>query len=182
MPELPQILRVTTLARSRLFEIQQLDLRFSNGVETQYERLRGSGAGAVLVVPMRDAETLLLVREYAAGTERYELGFPKGRIEAGEDPLATADRELKEEIGYGARKLTPLHSVTVAPGYFGHLTHLVLAEDLYEERQPGDEPEDMEIVSWPLAELDALLARDDFTEARSIAALFLVRERMKNND
>ncbi|WP_297527160.1 ADP compounds hydrolase NudE [Thiohalobacter sp.] len=181
MSKPPEILGTRTVARSRLFRIEQLDLRFANGTEVVYERLRGSADGAVLVVPARDAETVLLVREYAAGTERYELGFPKGRIEPGEDPLATAQRELREEIGLGAGRLEALMTVTVAPGYFGHVTHIVLARDLFPAEAEGDEPEPVEVVPWRLAELPALLARDDFTEARSMVALFLAQERMRHD-
>ena len=47
---------------------------------------------------------MLLVREYAAGVHRYELGLVKGRIDAGESPVEAANRELMEEAGYGARK------------------------------------------------------------------------------
>lgn len=172
----PEVLSAETVARTRLFRIERVALRFANGAEVEYERVPGSRIGAVLVVPVLDPETVLLVCEYAAGTHRYELGFPKGRIESGEDVLAAANRELMEEIGYGARRLTRLGTMTIAPGYIGHTTHVILAEDLYEQRLPGDEPEEIEIFPWPLADVAGLLAREDFTEARSIAAFFMVRE------
>jgi ADP-ribose diphosphatase len=107
--------------------------------------------------------------------DRYELGLPKGVVDVGEDPLAAAHRELREEIGMGARELHLIHSLSLAPGYIKHTSHLVLARDLYPDAAEGDEPEPIEVVPWPLAGLDALLAREDFTEARSIAALFLAR-------
>ncbi len=151
-------------------------MRFSNGVETQYERLKGSAHGAVLVVPVQSDGTLLMIREYAAGVDRYELALPKGRIEAGEEAFVAANRELMEEIGYGARRISKLRSVSLAPGYFGHQTHIMLAEGLYEKRLPGDEPEPIEVVPWPLAELDDLLEKEELTEARSILALFMARE------
>ncbi len=176
----PRILATKTLAKTRLFHIQELALRFANGVETIYERLISPHAGAVLVVPMQDDDTVLLVREYAAGMDRYELGLPKGRIEHNEAPLVAANRECMEEVGYGARDLRLLDSVTLAPGYLGHITHLVLARDLYPEQRDGDEPEALEVVPWRLSELDTLLARNDFTEARSIAALFMTREYLSN--
>lgn len=176
MRKVPDIISTEVVARSRLFRVERLGLRFANGTEVEYERMPGSPIGAVLVVPVLDRDTVLLVREYAAGTHRYELGFPKGRIEAGEDRLAAANREIMEEIGYGARRLQHLTSMTVAPGYLGHTTHLILAEDLYAQRLPGDEPEEIEVVPWRLADIAALLARQDFTEARSIAALFIARE------
>jgi ADP-ribose diphosphatase len=176
MREKPRILNAVTVARTRLFHVQQMDLRFSNGVETRYERLLGSARGAVLIVPLLDDDTVLLIREYAAGIDRYELALPKGRIEEQEDLLAAADRELKEEVGYGARSLHHLTSMSVAPGYMGHFTHVVLARDLYPDKQQGDEPEEIEVVPWRLSRLHELTVREDFTEARSIASLFLTRE------
>jgi ADP-ribose diphosphatase len=178
MSRKPIVTRTETIARTRLFQIEAVGLRFANGREVRYERLRSATNGAVLVVPMLDAETVLLIREYAAGVERYELALPKGLIEDGESPVEAANREIMEEIGYGARRLTPIKSVTLAPGYFSHATHLVLAQELYPQRREGDEPEVPEVVPWSLARLDELLSHEECTEARSIAALFLARERL----
>ncbi len=176
MRKKPDIIARETVARTRLFQVEQLDLRFANGVEVQYERLKSNSAGAVLVVPMLDDDTVLMIREYAAGVHRYELGLPKGRVEPGEDLLEAANREMMEEIGYGANTLQHMTAFTLAPGYLGHHTQIVLAQDLYEQRCEGDEPEEIEVVPWRLSELNSLLARDDCSEARSIAALFMVRE------
>ncbi|HKJ21918.1 MAG TPA: ADP compounds hydrolase NudE [Gammaproteobacteria bacterium] len=180
MRKQPRILNVETVARTRLFHVEKLDVQFINGTVMEFERLRASPQGAVLVVPMYDDRTTLLIREYAAGVQRYELALPKGRIEAGESPEAAANRELMEEVGYGARELTHITSFTLAPGYFSHVTHIILARDLYEQRCEGDEPEQIEVVPWPLADLQDLIGCDDCTEARSIAALYLVRDLLNN--
>jgi ADP-ribose diphosphatase len=100
-------------------------------------------------------------------------------MEEGESPEEAANRELKEEVGMGARRITPLKSMTLAPGYLTHKMHLLLAEDLYPESLPGDEPEPMIVEPWPIADWQRLLERDDFTEARSVAALFLVRNHLQ---
>ncbi len=176
MPNKPEILQTKTIAKSRLFHIEQLDLRFSNGTEVQYERLCGSSNGAVLIVPMLDDDTVLLIREYAAGVDRYELSLPKGRIEDNEEILPAGNREIMEEIGYGSNKLQHLASLTVAPGYLSATTHVVLAQDLYPKRLEGDEPEELEVVKWKLSELSSLLMHPECTEARTIAALFMTRE------
>ena len=131
---------------------------------------------------MLDNSTVMLIREYAAGVHRYELALPKGKIEDEEPLLEAANREIMEEIGYGARTLTHLTSLTVAPGYLSHETHIVLAEDLFEQRCVGDEPEEIEVIPWKMDELTELLAHDECTEARSIAALFLVREHLAQRD
>lgn len=174
----PAVHQRRTVARSRLFEVEEMDLEFSNGVRTRFERLVGSSGGAVAVAAMPDPDTVLLIREYAAGTDRYEIGLPKGKIERGEDKLVAANREIKEEIGFGARRLTPLGLLSLAPAYMTHATHLVLAEDLYAQREPGDEPEEIEVLPWSIHDLASLIAREDCSEARSIAGLFIVREHL----
>ena len=173
---LPEITQRKQVAKSRLFAIEQIDLTFSNGEKREYERMQGYGRGAVLIVPMLDNETLLLVREYCAGTHSYELGFPKGLIDEGEIPEQAANRELKEEVGYGAKKLTYVHRVATAPAFFAASMEIFLAENLYVEKLPGDEPEELEVVVWKIADYQALLAQPDFNEARSIAALMLVKD------
>lgn len=178
MAEKPTILSKTIVASSELFRIESLDIRFSNGERRIYERLARGRSGAVLVVPMLDAETVLLVREYSAGVHRYELGLPKGKVDAGEGLLEAANRELKEEIGYGAHSLMHLSSFSIAPSYLEHMTEIILAEDLYVEKLPGDEPEELEVVAWNIHQINGLLASGECTEARSIAALFMVREHL----
>lgn len=175
-PQKPRILSQRSVASSRLFEIEELQLRFSNGEQRTFERLASRGPGAVLVVPMLDDQTVLLIREYAAGLERYELSLPKGLIDPGESAEQAANRELMEEVGYGARQLTPLTTLSLAPGYLAHQTRIILARDLYPQRRDGDEPEPLQVIPWPLAKLDQLLQREDFSEARSVAALFLARQ------
>lgn len=162
-----------------MYNIERLELEFSNGVERVYQRLITSGLGAVIIVPMLDENTVMLVREYAAGIHAYEMGLPKGRLEKGESTVAAANRELMEEIGYGAHDLKELTTLTLAPGYMTHRTHLVLARDLYEKSLPGDEPEPLECIPWPITDLASLVSRDDCTEGRTIAALYIAREYLR---
>jgi ADP-ribose diphosphatase len=176
MPTPPEILATRDAQDSRFLHIQEVDLAFSNGARRTFERLTASGRGAVFIVPMQDQDTVLLVREYGVGLDRYELGLPKGRIDPGETALEAANRELQEEAGFAARKLTPLTTLSLLPAYMTHKAQVVLAEDLYPRRRPGDEPEPLEVVPWKLSELHRLLARDDVSEGRSIAALFIARE------
>lgn len=173
--EIPTIHQITTLAETRIFRIEALDLEFSNGARAEYQRVNSGGEGAVLIVPMLDDETMLLINEYAAGSEQYELGFPKGGLEAGEDPLQAANRELMEECGYAARELRVLREVAIAPGYIRHRTHVVLAQGLYEQTLEGDEPEPLQTTPWRLDALDALLCHPRFNDARSMAALLLLQ-------
>jgi ADP-ribose diphosphatase len=176
MPKLPVIHATRDSDTSHFLHVEQVDLEFSNGERRTYERLKGRGPGAVIIVPMLDDATVLLVREYSVGVNRYELGLPKGKLDPGETAEQGADREMKEEIGYGARKLKNLHALSLSPAYMTHVAYVVLAQDLYPERLPGDEPEELEVVPWKLSALHELIGREDVSEGRSIAALFMARE------
>ncbi|MDP3270153.1 MAG: ADP compounds hydrolase NudE [Legionella sp.] len=176
MREKPKCKKRSVVAKSRLFTVEEMHLEFSNGAHRVFERIKSHGHGAVLIVALTPGESLLLVREYAAGTDCYELAFPKGVINQGETPVEAANRELSEETGFAAKELHWLRSMSLAPGYFGARIEIVVALGLYHKILPGDEPEPPELVEWPLGAAQELLEKPDFTEARSIAALFLVKE------
>lgn len=179
--KLPEILN-QQMVSSELFKIEQLSLRFSNGEQRRYERLKGRVVGAVIVVAMLDNDHCILISEYACGLHSYELGLPKGRLEEGEDILTGANRELMEETGFGAHDLREITALSLAPGYMTHRTHIVLAQNLYARKLPGDEPETIQVFRWPMARLDELAQRPDCSEGRTIAALYLVNDIMKENN
>ena len=182
MKQLPKILKRTLVASSRFFNIESVQLKFSNGELREFERMQGNQKGAVLIVPFYDENTLLLIREYGAGIHKYGLGFPKGNIDENESPTTAANRELKEEVGFGSHHLHHLKTVTTAPSYFNSEMHLFAAFDLYPEKLEGDEPEPLDVIKWPLNEIDELLEHDDFQEARSISALLLAQKYKLKND
>ena len=106
MSEKPKIHHRKIVAQSRLFQIEAQDIEFSNGATRKYERLmRGSASnGAVLIVPLIDNETVLLIREYSAGVERYELGLAKGK-KVHDKRQTSLKRDAKREMER-ARKLS----------------------------------------------------------------------------
>lgn len=179
----PEITEVRQVAKTRLFEIEQVELKFSNGVETDYERLAGAG-GAVMIIGLAGADDdrqIVLIREYAVGLEQYELGFPKGRIDPGEKPETAANRELTEEAGFAAGRLEAWGEVTVAPAYASFRTHVFLATDLHAATAQGDEPEPPEVVFWPLEDARALLERDDFSESRARLGVYMLLDRFTHS-
>lgn len=182
MYPLPQIKKVTELFKSRLFTLQSLELEFSNGQQAVFERVKANAPKAVMVAAITGQQEIILVREYAAGTEQYELQLPKGIVEPGESSKDAANRELAEETGLAAKSFKVIRTLKVSPGYFQHDTDLVLAIDLYEKKlDSGDEPQELEVVRFPLSQIDDLLSREDFSESRSIAGVLLAMREQGND-
>ena len=177
----PRILSTSVLAQTRLFQIQGIDLAFSNGERAIFESVRMEGDGVVMVAAINDQNELLLVREYAACQDRYELGFVKGKIDPGESPELSADRELKEEIGFGARSIRKVRQVAYSPAYTNLETHLYIATDLYPEQAEGDEIEPLEQMRWPLSDIESLLGHPEVNDVRVIMLLLELQKEYPNN-
>lgn len=164
------------VAQSRLFTVESIDIRFTNGEERSYERLLPGGNGAVMMVPINQDNEIILIREYACGMDDYNLTLPKGAVDLGETLEQAANRELQEEIKIKAGRLEHIKCLSLSPSYMKSQIHVFIAQDLTESPLEGDEPEPLEIVKWPLDDLDALVLREDMHEGRAIAALYLAKQ------
>ena len=168
----PEVKGIHTVTRSRLFAIEQVGLEFSNGRQAHFERIVGFGA-AVMVVPVLD-DRIVMVKEYAAGTDRYELGFVKGKVDPGEMPEQAAQRELKEEIGRGANELIYVRELHTMPHYSNFRMDLFFAGALYPEPLHGDEIEPLEQCCYPCHQIEPLLNHPQINDPRVLLALVLV--------
>jgi 8-oxo-dGTP pyrophosphatase MutT (NUDIX family) len=146
--------------------------RYDDGQEADREIVAHPGAVGVVA---HDGERLYLVRQpREAVGEPALLELPAGKLdEEGEDPLATAKRELAEEIGKGARSWERLTSFYTSPGFADEECHLYLATDLYDESAQAAEEERIEIVEVPLAELDRVIA--DCRDSKTLVGLLWFR-------
>ena len=132
-----------------------------------------SHPGAVAVVA-HDGEHVWLVRQPREAVDDYVLELPAGKLdEEGEDALATAKRELAEEIGKAAKTWTHLTTFYASPGFSDEEIHVYLATDLYDEQADTDENERIQIVKVPLGELDDVI-RDNL-DAKTLVGLLWFR-------
>ncbi|EPE37537.1 ADP compounds hydrolase nudE [Candidatus Photodesmus katoptron] len=177
---LPEILEKKIISQSKLFSIESIKLVFGNGEKRTYERMKPRTVDAVMIVPIMNGN-FLLVQEYAVGTERYELSFPKGLVDLGESQEEAAIRELKEEIGFGSNCLIFLKEVVLAPSYFSGRMIIFIGKDLYPERLKGDEPEPLEVIPWSIRRSEELITHINFCESRSLAALLLSLRYLEKN-
>jgi ADP-ribose pyrophosphatase len=146
--------------------------RYDDGEEADREIVAHPGAVAVLA---HDGERLFMVRQPREPVGEPDLlELPAGKLdEEGESPLETAQRELAEEIGKGARNWTHLKTFYTSPGFTDEVCHVYEATDLYDQRAEADENERIEIVDFPLDDLDAVIG--ECKDAKSLIALLLFR-------
>jgi 8-oxo-dGTP pyrophosphatase MutT (NUDIX family) len=155
----------------RIASVRVERFRHDDGEVVEREVVGHPGAVAVVA---HDGETLWLVRQprEAVGDDLLEL--PAGKLdEEGEDPLATAKRELAEEIGKGAKTWTHLTTFWSSPGFSDEQIHVYLATDLYDEQAQTDEIERIEIVPVPLTQLDDVIRGN--VDAKSLIGLLWFR-------
>ncbi len=130
--------------------------------------------GGVTIVAFDEDHRLLLVRQYRHPAGRSLLELPAGSLDDGEDPATCAARELQEEVGFRAEKLTSLGGFYLAPGYDTEYQHVFLAEGLTPDPLAADDDEDIEVAPMTAAEIIAEVRRGAVEDAKTLAALMLL--------
>jgi len=145
--------------------------RHADGEEVEREIVRRQDAAAVVAY---DDRHVWLVRQPREAILQYTLELPAGKLDVeGESPLQTARRELAEEIGHEADDWVQLRSYHPSSGYTDEAVHLFAATGLRRCDAESDPGERIEVVPWPLADLDAALAATD--DAKTVIGLQWLR-------
>jgi len=127
--------------------------------------------GAVAVVAVDDEGCVALVRQLREATRERLLELPAGTAEPGEEPLETARRELKEECGLSGGDWRELAAFWTTPGFCRERMHLFAAEGV-EHGEASPEPDErLELVRWPISEIEARL--HEIEDAKTLAGLLL---------
>jgi ADP-ribose pyrophosphatase len=132
--------------------------------------------GAVAVVALFDDQSVLLVRQYRAAFDSFVTEIPAGMRDVdGEDPQATARRELIEETGYDASSWRLLHRFFPSVGMTDAVLHVYLATELREVGRAahGVEEEHMEVRRVPLGEAVAMVERGEINDAKATIGLLM---------
>ena len=133
--------------------------------------------GAALVVPVLPDGNLVAVRQFRYPVGAVFLEFPAGKIDPPESALATARRELTEEAGYVAARITPLGRIHSVVGYSDEAIDFYIAEDLTFVGARPDVGEFVETVTMSVAAMLEALDRGEITDAKTVAALLLYARR-----
>jgi len=165
---------VTVHGTRRVYEGRVVNLRvdsieYRNGYRSDIEVVEHRGGVAIIAMPA--PRSIVLVHQYRPAIGRAMWEVPAGKLEAGEDPLACATRELIEETGYRAQRLRKLWSFYTAPGFCTELLHLFVAEGLKPGESNPEESEQIEVRSFDIDEAWGLVTRDELPDAKTQIAL-----------
>ncbi|MGC8861368.1 MAG: NUDIX domain-containing protein [Armatimonadota bacterium] len=157
----------------RLVKLRVDTVRLPNGRETTREVV--VHRGAVAAVPLLNADTVVMVRQFRQAVGETLLEIPAGTLDPGEDPVACVVRELEEEIGFHANRVTAMFRSYLAPGYSSEMLHTFLAEDLVKARRHTEEDEFIEIVQIPLDEAVGLILSGEIKDAKSVCGILMAQ-------
>lgn len=175
----PHLNDAMTVFESSRFNLVTVDMpKSSEGTQT---RGVAHTRDAVIVVPMLDIDTLVLIDNQRLAIGQSILEIPAGTIEparpgeADEDPLACAHRELEEEAGYRAGSMRPLTSVFPSPGFMTERMHAFLATDLTHVGQSLDETERITPVVVPIRDALTMIQSGKIQDAKTIAMILFAK-------
>ena len=134
---------------------------------------------AVTVVPVDSHGNVILFRQYRKAAEETLLEVPAGGIHVGETPEAAARRELLEETGFTAKVLKPLGGFYTTPGFCTERMHAFLATELTLGEAQPEFDESIEVVPVPVHDVRTMLCEGELQDAKSIASLLMVLDRLE---
>jgi len=140
-----------------------------NGATVDLEVIRHPGAAAI--VPMKDDETVILIRQFRHAADGFIYEIPAGKLHPGEDPRDCAARELEEEIGYRASSFELLTSIFTAPGFADEVIHIYKGTGLTKGQQKLDHDEVLNVVELPIEKAIAQIQDGTIRDGKTIVGL-----------
>lgn len=174
MPDNPPDFTETALSsrsvyRGGLLHVVEDKVRLPDGKSAVREYIRHPGA--VMIIALLDEKTLILERQFRYPLARHFIELPAGKIEPGEEPLATARRELAEECGYEARDWRHLATLHPCIGYADERIELFLARDLAHVGRNPDDGEFLEVMPVKITEALEWVRAGRITEIKAVIGL-----------
>jgi ADP-ribose pyrophosphatase len=166
-----KILSSELLFKGKVFDLWREEVEYPDGRVSGIEFIKHGGA--VTILPVDGEGNIWFVRQYRHATGGEVLELPAGTLEAGEDPLVCAAREIREEIGMAAGALTGLGEFFLAPGYSNEYMYVFLATSLQADPLEQDTGELIWVEKYTIAEVWEKVRSGEIKDAKTLAVLAL---------
>lgn len=153
----------------KILKIYKDNVEVSDGHKSFREVVKHSGG--VVVVALKDAETILLVKQFRYPIQETILELPAGKLEQGEDPFEAAKRELEEETGYCANNWSSLGFIYTSPGYSNEKLYLYLAHDLNFTQCHPDEGEIIESFEYKIKDVLKMISNNEINDSKTLCGI-----------
>jgi len=170
------ILSREVVYKAHAFNIEKLHVRLPDSCERDYDLV--SHNDSVTIVPIDEDGSIWFVSQYRMGCECDMLELPAGVMHESEEPGSCAAREVREEIGMAAGKLTYLGSAYLAPGYSSENNHIFLAEDLSQAPLAMDDDEFLKVQKITAVKAYEMAESGQIRDSKTLAALLLARKQI----
>ncbi len=161
--------------RGKLLHVRSDRVRLPDGTEATREYI--VHPGAAMIIPILPDGRLLMERQYRYPIGEVMLEFPAGKLDPGEELLATAQRELLEETGWRAAKWERLATVHPIISYSTERIEIFLATDLTEDQARLDAGEFLETLAIDFADAFARMKAGGVTDVKTMLGLYQLKER-----
>lgn len=155
--------------RGKLLHLKRDQVRLPDGKLTEREYVEHPGA--VVVIALAPSGELVMERQFRYPLSRDFIELPAGKMDAGEDPLECAKRELSEETGYLAASWLRLGVVHTSIGYSNERIEIYLARDLNRAAPNHDDEEFIEVFTLPLSLALEWVRKGEITDSKTIVGL-----------
>jgi len=169
-----QIININPICKGTVFNVKEVELALPDNRTQIYQLV--DHPDSVTILPLDENGYIWFVKQFRIGSQSCLLELPAGVLEPGEDPLECARREIREEIGMGARKFTKLGAYYLAPGYCSECNHAFLAEELFPSPLMHDDDEFLEIEKYKNTKAYELTKQGKIIDGKSLAALLLAQK------
>ncbi len=157
--------------KGNIINVESLTVTLPDGRTATRDKI--SHPGASVVIPMGSENELYMVRQFRKPIEKVTLEIPAGKLDAGEDPMECAVRELREETGLVAEKVEHVISIHSTPGFCDEVLHMYLATGLKEGPAAADEDEFITTEKIPVVKLVDMILNGEITDAKTIIGVLL---------
>ena len=157
--------------RTPLFTVKSVNLSFPDGLDREYDLIEIQDA--VTILPVADNGDIYFVSQFRIGARKELLELPAGKIEKGEDPLFSAKRELREEIGMSASTWNHLGNFYMTPGYATEFMHCYLAQGLWSDPLDPDLDEFLNLSRIPWQKVREMIENKAIEDSKSLAVFML---------
>lgn len=161
-----------------LFKVRHDKLIEPSGRHAERDVIRHNGSVVILAIDSTRSKKdpwIVLERQYRHAANQYLWELPAGKLDAGEEPVDGAKRELEEETGYRAKKWKPLVEYFASPGFLGESMKVFLAEGLIAGEAHPEEDEQIEFRLVKLSDLVKMIEKGGIKDGKTLTTILLYK-------